>query len=232
MPIYFRFSRRNSDFCGRLPRGQYHSPLNPRIVASGPWLNSFEIDPRAGITVESPDDARKAVASLADGGVDFIKVYLHLPREVFLAILEEAQVRDLPVAGHVPLEIDSMEASELGMRSIEHMRSEIGGFCAELAPDECANLLTVFRENNTWQTPTLLVKRNRDLFGGRGARLSGLIGWDPGVGQKEQGGEQQGSSEESRHDPPPGSFYHQAVESLILLLQLVLQTVHLIRCSL
>ena len=146
------------------PGGQYHSPLNPRIVASGPWLNSFEIDPRAGITVESPDDARKAVASLADGGVDFIKVYLHLPREVFLAILEEAQVRDLPVAGHVPLEIDSMEASELGMRSIEHMRSEIGGFCAELAPDECASLLAVFRENNTWQTPTLLVRRNRAFF--------------------------------------------------------------------
>ena len=142
------------------PRGQYHSPLNPRIIAAGPWLNQFDIDPRAGTTVESPDDARQAVASLADGGVDFIKVYLHLPREVFVAILDEARAHDLPVAGHVPLDIGSREASELGMRSIEHMRAEIGGFCAELRPEECADLFTVLRENGTWQTPTLLVSRN------------------------------------------------------------------------
>ena len=64
----------------------------------------------------------------------------------------------------MPLEIDTLEASELGMRSIEHMRSEIGGFCAELGPDECASLLAALRENKTWHTPTLLVKRNRAFF--------------------------------------------------------------------
>ncbi len=144
--------------------GQYDSPLHPRIVASGPWLNPFEIDPRAGTVVDSPDHARRVVADLAKGGVDFIKVYLHLPREVFVAILEEAKTHELPVAGHVPPEVGTLEAAALGMRSIEHMRVEIGGLCAELEPAECESLLAALQAEQTWHTPTLLVRRNRSWF--------------------------------------------------------------------
>jgi imidazolonepropionase-like amidohydrolase len=143
------------------PGGSLHSPSNPRIVAAGPWLNPTELDPRAGIAVETPEAAREAVATLADGGVDFIKVYLQLTREVFLAVLEAAEEHGLDVAGHVPLEIGSLEASDLGMRSIEHMRAEIGGFCEEVGPTDCEELFSAFRRNGTWQTPTLHVRWNR-----------------------------------------------------------------------
>lgn len=139
--------------------GPWWSPLHPRIVAAGPWLNRFEIDPRAGIVVETPEAAREAVARLADAGVDFIKVYLHLSRDVFLAIHDEADAHGLPIVGHVPLDIGTEEASELGMRSIEHMRVEIGGFCDEVGAADCERLFTVLRRNNTWQTPTLLIRR-------------------------------------------------------------------------
>ena len=146
------------------PGGSMDSPLNPRIVGAGPWLNEFVIDPRAGIAVGTPQEAREAVASLAAGGVDFIKVYLHLPRDVFLAIVDEAREQGLPVAGHVPIEIGSEEASGLGMRSIEHMRSELGGFCDALTAPACQELFATFRRNRTWQTPTLLVRGNRALL--------------------------------------------------------------------
>lgn len=147
------------------PGGLLDSPFNPRIIAAGPWLNEFVIDPRAGIAVETPEAAREAVASLAEAGVDFIKVYTHLPRDVFLAVLDEATAHGLPVAGHVPIDIGSREASELGMRSIEHMRAETGGFCAEaggrIGSAECEELFSAFRHNMTWQTPTLVPRRNR-----------------------------------------------------------------------
>jgi hypothetical protein len=146
------------------PGGDADSPLNPRVVAAGPWLNEFVIDPRAGIAVETAEAAREAVASFAAAGVDFVKVYLHLPKAVFLAILEEARGRGLPVAGHVPLEIGSEEASGLGIRSIEHMRAEIGGYCEEVGEADCEALFSVFRRNGTWQTPTLLVRGNRALL--------------------------------------------------------------------
>ena len=143
------------------PDGRWYSPLNPRIVAAGPWLNQFEIDRRAGIKVQTPEAARQVVVSLAEAGVDFVKVYSQLPRDTFLAILEEAAEHGLPVAGHVPLEVGSREASDLGMLSIEHMRVETGGFCEEVGAANCEELFSVFRRNSTWQTPTLLVRRNR-----------------------------------------------------------------------
>lgn len=146
------------------PGGPLDSPLNPRVIAAGPWLNEFVIDPRAGIAVETAEAAREAVASFAEAGVDFVKVYSHLPRDVFFAILEEARDQGLPVAGHVPLDVGSREASDHGMRSIEHMRSETGGFCVELEEADCQELFVVFRRNGTWQTPTLLVRRNRALL--------------------------------------------------------------------
>lgn len=144
--------------------GRFHSPLNPRIVAAGPWLNEFIIDPRTGIAVETPEAARQAVATLAEAGVDFIKSYLFLQSDIFLAVLEEAEARGLPVAGHVPKDFSSEEASDLGMRSIEHLRVEIGGLCEEVGEAACPALLDALRENGTWQTPTMVVRRNGALL--------------------------------------------------------------------
>ncbi len=129
----------------------------PRVVAAGPWLNPVRIDPRTEMIVETPQEARDAVATLDEAGVDFIKVYLHLPRDAFLAVLEQAEARGLPVAGHVPLEVTAMEASDLGMRSIEHMQDEIGGYCED--EETCEPLFDTFRRNGTWQTPVLVMRR-------------------------------------------------------------------------
>ncbi len=51
-----------------------------------------------------------------------------------------------------------MEASELGMRSIEHMQDEIGGYCEDA--ETCEPLFDTFRRNGTWQTPMLVIRRN------------------------------------------------------------------------
>ena len=135
----------------------------PRIVAAGPWLNPFSIDPRTEMIVETPQEARDAVATLDEAGVDFIKVYVQLPRDAFLAVLEQAEARGLPVAGHVPVEgVTAMEASELGMRSIEHMQDEIGGYCDD--EETCEPLFDTFRCNGTWQTPVLVIRRNTAFF--------------------------------------------------------------------
>lgn len=123
------------------------APWNPRAIACGPWLDAIVTDPRSGIAVEGAEDAREAVASLAEAGVDFLKVYQQLSPEAFAAVLKEAEGRGLPVAGHVPLGIASEQASDLGMRGIEHMRSEIGGFFAEVGDAACDDLREVFRRN-------------------------------------------------------------------------------------
>src|SRR4030095_15470902 len=54
----------------------------PRVVAAGVPLGGPKPAWSATRSVSSPDDARYVVDSLAREGVDFIKVYVALPRDI------------------------------------------------------------------------------------------------------------------------------------------------------
>ena len=73
-----------------------------------------------GVTVATAGEGRQLVQSFKRQGVDFIKVYNLLPRDVYLAIVDEAKKQRLPVAGHTPLSMTAAEVSDLGQKSIEH----------------------------------------------------------------------------------------------------------------
>jgi imidazolonepropionase-like amidohydrolase len=70
--------------------------------------------------VETAEQAQSLVREYKQQGMDFIKVYNLLTREVYLAILDEAKRQKIPVAGHVPFSMTASEASDLGQISIEH----------------------------------------------------------------------------------------------------------------
>ena len=97
--------------------------LGPRIVGlcrkipgRGIGVDRESFDPRRR------DEGRAAARNAALRGVDFIKIYSHMPREAFFGLMEEAQRLGLPVAGHLPHSVKPIEASNAGMRSIEHAR--------------------------------------------------------------------------------------------------------------
>lgn len=96
--------------------------VGPRIMACGPIIDGP--DPAAhGPTIVAGTGAegRKAVADLAGRGADCVKVYDRLPRDVYFAIIDEAKKRRIPVVGHVPLSVTTIEASDAGQKSIEHL---------------------------------------------------------------------------------------------------------------
>lgn len=97
--------------------------LGPRAVVSGPVIDGAPPATIGDITVNNPQEARRAVDSLARAGVDFIKVYEMLRRDQFIAIADEARKRNLTFAGHLPLVVDAAEASDLGITSLEHLRN-------------------------------------------------------------------------------------------------------------
>lgn len=105
-------------------RGQIRAGerIGPEIVMAGPTLNGESAAPfhrKVGTAAE----ARAAVRELRYVGVDFIKVHRALGRTAFLAIMKEARLDGLPVSGHVPLVMSWIEASNLGMRTIEHIQT-------------------------------------------------------------------------------------------------------------
>jgi imidazolonepropionase-like amidohydrolase len=95
--------------------------LAPAVFFTGPHLDGKQLSWSSSVSAETPQQARLIIDNLVKAGVDQIKVYDLLPREVCLEVLAEATRRGLKVSCHVPLAMDVVEASNEGMASMEHM---------------------------------------------------------------------------------------------------------------
>jgi imidazolonepropionase-like amidohydrolase len=143
----------------------------PRILASGPYLEGGDV-PIPHILVRNPDEARRAVDSLARLGVDVIKLHSQFNRETYFAAARAARERGLRVAGHVPRSITAAEASDSGVGSIEHLlqipipctaaeslallpRFQVQRVLAGCTSADLAPLFARFVRNGTWVVPTL-----------------------------------------------------------------------------
>jgi amidohydrolase family protein len=149
-------------------RAGQDSALMPRIVAAGPIVIGLSRDPDPRVVrAQTTREARQVVDSLARGGVDFIKVYDWLPRDVYFALARAARRHRLPIAGHLPVMIDVQDAMRARQRSIEHDGNAVGGLLLHAAADR-----------SHLERARALVGRAFDpsfLVGSDDARLAGLL---------------------------------------------------------
>lgn len=137
----------------------------PRIVAAGRILDGARpAVPDNSIPFASPDEARRLVRALKQGGADFIKVYDGVTRDSYFAIVDEAKRQNIPAAGHVPTPMTSFEASEAGQKSFEHLGNILRS-CSTLAPSEIdeqtrKRLNPASKPNDPSAIPTRIAVRN------------------------------------------------------------------------
>lgn len=93
----------------------------PQLFRPGPFVDSRKAGTPNRLEISTPDDARQAVHFLQERGVDFVKVHNGAPKAAYFALLEEAQKLGIPVAGHLPLDVDPLEAINQGHASLEHI---------------------------------------------------------------------------------------------------------------
>lgn len=103
---------------------------SPRVMVAGPLLdgvptvyNGVPGRPKLGLGAGTPEEAQALVDAFVEAGVDQIKSYEMLTPESFKAVVERSKTHGKMVTGHVPLSMDVIEASDLGLRSMEHMRN-------------------------------------------------------------------------------------------------------------
>lgn len=156
----------------------------PRILA----LSSFMLNPPWDYEV-SEEQARTAARMFADQDLDFIKVYDRLGRDAFFWLMDEANTLDIEVAGHVPLRVTSTEASNAGVRSIEHARAflfdcypgsaefrdttrtnspstaTLRAMVDRHDPEACEELFRTLDRNRTWYVPTHVTRRMEAFAG-------------------------------------------------------------------
>ncbi len=152
--------------------------LGPHIVRAGPFVDGPK--PGAGdrLTVTNAAEARQAVGTLKQRGVDCIKVHNALTRDAFFALADEARKQGVPLAVHLPSGLwekqtgglTIAEASDAGARSLEHIETlfesalyrkeaPAKGFdeaFAEYMGDAGAPLFARMVRNDTWFVPTLV----------------------------------------------------------------------------
>ena len=97
--------------------------VSPRIVTAGRILDGDPPSSRPEYTdvVKNAAEGRAAVRRLKSRGVDLIKVYDVLSRESYFAIADEAKKLGLTFGGHTPTAITTIEASDAGQSTIEHL---------------------------------------------------------------------------------------------------------------
>ncbi|XVU28576.1 amidohydrolase family protein [Actinoplanes sp. CA-054009] len=96
--------------------------IGSRIVDGSPSLwDGLDADGGIHVTVATPDEARAAVRREHAAGAAFIKTYSRLSRESFQAVADECRKLGLPFLGHVPDVVPLSEASDRGLRTVEHL---------------------------------------------------------------------------------------------------------------
>jgi imidazolonepropionase-like amidohydrolase len=111
------------------------SLIGPRLALAGTIIDGPKPFWPESIAAGTAEEGREAVRRTQKEGYDYVKVYSSLPREVFFAIADEAKRLDIPFVGHVPDLVRVAEASDAGMKSVEHltgMALAVSGTEAEL----------------------------------------------------------------------------------------------------
>ncbi|WP_209328857.1 amidohydrolase family protein [Lunatimonas salinarum] len=139
--------------------------ISPRIYTSSPSLN--------GTTVRTPEEAQSKVSAYADEGYDFLKLHPGIRMHVFDAIVQTANEKGIPYAGHVSNLVRIRHALESSYHTIDH----IDGFLEGLVPaeagvnpiengffgynftdltdtDKIGELVALSKENSVWVVPT------------------------------------------------------------------------------
>lgn len=104
----------------RARRAMAGVPL-PRLVSAGVIVDGVPPVSAGSAVVRDAAHADVVVDSLRAGGADFVKVYGRLSRDGFLAVARAARRRGLAVTGHLPNGISLAEASDSGLRNLDHV---------------------------------------------------------------------------------------------------------------
>lgn len=159
--------------------------VGPRIVsttsfmANGPGIRKRLKNVPEFFETGTPEQARAFVRHFA-GSVEAIKVYDRLPRDAYLAVVDEARRHGMEVVGHRPHAVSAIEAAQ-HQKSIEHARfllqesfpgsaalREVAGtpqwredrrrMLDEHDPAMAEAIFAAMKANGTWYVPTHLTR--------------------------------------------------------------------------
>ncbi len=168
---------------GRIARGELDGPT---LIAAGPIIDGDPPVWPGSDVVTTPVEARAVVRAQHAAGYDFLKVYNGVSADSYAAIVDEAKLVGMPVAGHVPRAVPIADAIVSGQRTIEHLDGYVPFRDDPVVTPE---LVAATAASGVWNCATLVVTERfgrmddpPSLSGTRGLEhvtSMVLAAWDP-----------------------------------------------------
>lgn len=124
--------------------------IGPTLFVSGYMINSRKIPFGASqhtAVIRNIKEAQKVVSLLAQKKVDWIKIYITLPKGLVRKVLFEANKFGIPVAGHLR-KVDARFAAQWGISTIEHATGIAEALLADEEFEDAPPLHTI--SEKTW----------------------------------------------------------------------------------
>ncbi len=109
------------DLRGKAKEALDSEGMAPHIFITGPHIDGMQLSWVSSVSAGTVEQARLRIDTLMKAGVNEIKVYDLIPRDVALEVFSIAKEHNYPLCAHVPLAMDVVEASNAGLTSMEHM---------------------------------------------------------------------------------------------------------------
>jgi hypothetical protein len=94
--------------------------FSPSFFTTGPKLTGSEFIGDDNLNLTNPSEAKNKVISYKDRGYDFIKTYYGLDKEVFDAVIEQAQISEMDIVAHPSQKVPFSYHLHPQIKSIEH----------------------------------------------------------------------------------------------------------------
>lgn len=129
--------------------------IGPTIFTSGPKIDGPNATWAGSLVVENEKDVSKALDSLQQLKVDFVKIYeSRISRQAFLETVKQATARGLITSGHMPFTVELRENIEAGIGAIEHLYYVLKGCSSK---EEEITKAIINREYGFWQSMEKLI---------------------------------------------------------------------------
>jgi imidazolonepropionase-like amidohydrolase len=181
----------NDELQARLRRIAAGEELGPRATVAGFMDGSGPFQGPTKVLVDTPQQAREAVAMYHRMGYPQIKFYSSIKPELVPHIFDEAHQRNMRVSGHIPAGMTAAECVRLGMDEIQHVNMLLLNFMPDvknietparftapaqrgadidMASKEVRGFIALLKERDVVIDPTLAIFEN--MFTARPGEMS------------------------------------------------------------
>ena len=134
----------------------------PKIITTGPKLTGPEFIGDDNLNLSNPKEAKEKIISYKERGYDLIKTYYGLDKEIFDAVIEQADKSDIDIVAHPSQKVPFSYHLNPQIKSIEHAEEIVQqALKFDLDTVKLNTIIdTISQSKHTSYSPTLIVFKN------------------------------------------------------------------------